>query len=101
MADENNDANQKSRVIGTLPIAKLQKLAEFKSWQSCSESFSRAKEASAEAKQKFRDALRKGAPALKDVEHLEFGVHGSSLQIFEKRPRERSRRTGTNELQFK
>jgi hypothetical protein len=110
MADDNEDNggssnnNQRSRSLGQIPITKLAKMAEFRNYQSCSADFSKAKQASAEAKEKMRNALRKGSPQLKDVEHLEFTVShdGQSLNVFEKLRRNATRRrSAENEIQFK
>ncbi len=96
--------NHQRKSLGQIPVEKLSKLPEFRNYQSCSANFTKAKEASAVAKEKMREALKKGSPALRDVQHLEFQMSqdGQSLTIFEKlgntTQRKASRR---NEIQFK
>jgi hypothetical protein len=72
------------KTIGSIPVSKLAKSPEFRSYMECSKAFSAAKAKSLEAKEAVRELLRKKSTTLRDLEGaLEFSVSGDSLQIFE------------------
>jgi hypothetical protein len=75
--------NNKRKNLGTLPIAKLEKMAQWKTYATASAAFAKAKQASSEAKSAVREALKKRVSSLKSVENLEFYVNadGEHLRI--------------------
>jgi hypothetical protein len=77
--------NNKRKNLGTIPVAKLEKMAQWKAYTTASEKFSAAKQASSEAKQAVRDALKKRVASLKGVENLEFymNAEGDAITVYE------------------
>lgn len=94
MADENDMPVR--RTIGILNIDKLAKSKEYQQWHQASQNFAAAKIASQNAKEKFREYLRKKSPDLRDIENLDVIANqdGTSLTVFETRERVRKSRGG-------
>src|SRR5689334_6078564 len=71
---ENDEQKQQRRTLGSISVAKFQKLTEWKQFEMASASFSDAKTKLTASKNKFRETLRKHSPALGEIDHLEFLV---------------------------
>jgi hypothetical protein len=94
-----DDVEKKRSNIGVIPISKLSKSPEWRSYSEASKAFSLAKEKSLEAKQAVRELLRKKSGALSNLERLEFTVIGDHLQVFERKGR-KSPRSRSNEIEL-
>lgn len=94
MADDNDTVSR--RTIGTLNVDKLLKVKEYQQWHQASQAFATAKQNSQQAKEKFREYLRKKSPELRDIENLDViqNQDGKSLTVFETRERVRKARGG-------
>ena len=88
------------KTLGVIPISKLQNFKEFKAWQSASENFSKAKQASATAKNQMRELIRKRVPLLKDEEDIEFlmSASGTDITVFRSNKKTASRSRKVEEL---
>ena len=93
--------DKKTRHLGIISIDKFQKLAEWKAYSAASQEFAKAKATSQQAKSRMKEALRKHAPQLKEVENIEFVVmpSGKEISVFEQLKTSR-RRWEINELEF-
>src|SRR5271157_147285 len=83
MADE-MDSGKKRRTLGSISVARFQKLAEWKQFEAASQEFSSARQKVNASKNKFRETLKKHSQSLADIEHLDFVVSGKEITVFEK-----------------
>ena len=70
----------KTKTLGVISAEKVKKIAGFTDWQKASVAFQEARKASATAKQKVKDALKKKLGIEGDVD---FSIEGDALRVFE------------------